>query len=264
MLVALILCSNLLLSQSLVFQDSIPISSAQKVKVDDLGNVFLLHRDNSVEVFTIRGQHFTHNEKSLGTITNIDVSNPMRILLHYSEANMVMFVDNTLTEMGRVQLQNFGIYGQNILVANSKMGGFWVFDPIQQSINRFDIDGKKYAGNQLNGLNKNLQPSFIYEKNAKVYMSLKNGQLVVFDINGTLSAKYGGKPSISCEFQVEDESVYWLQNDTLYTFNTISHSEKKLPLPNPIFKNNSKPKVFVVDNKCYVLVKQKLLVYLIK
>jgi hypothetical protein len=234
------------------------------VRVDDLGNIFLLHYDNSVEVFTIRGQHFTHNEKSLGNIKNIDVSNPMRILLHYSDANMVLFVDNTLTEMGRVQLQNFGIYGQNILVANSKMGGFWIYDPIQQSINRYDIVGKKYAGNQLTGIDKDLQPSFMYEKNAMVYMSLSNGQLVVLDINGTLSAKYSSSLALGKEFQVEDETIFWLSNDSLCTFNTISHSQKKLPLPKPIIKEKSRPKVFVADNKCYILVRQKLLVYLIK
>ncbi|MFY0674317.1 MAG: hypothetical protein JXQ87_13000 [Bacteroidia bacterium] len=256
--------ANVLKAQHLVLQDSIPVSKAKKVRVDDLGNIFLLHRDNSVEVYTARGQHFTHNEKSLGKIINIDVSNPMRILLHYADANMVMFVDNTLTEMGRVQLQNFGIYGQNILVANSKLGGFWIYDPIQQAINRFDISGKKFAGNQLNVIEKDLQPSFLYEKNAQVYMALSNGQLIVLDINGTLSARYGKSLKIASEFQVEDESIFWVNNDSLCTFNTVSHSQKNLPLPNTVLNNAAKPKIFVVDEKAYILVKLKLFVYLIK
>ncbi|MGB0432418.1 MAG: hypothetical protein ACPGLV_18225 [Bacteroidia bacterium] len=45
-------------SQDFKVVDSINVEKGRELKVDDLGNIFVVHFDNSIELFTINKNHF--------------------------------------------------------------------------------------------------------------------------------------------------------------------------------------------------------------
>ncbi len=257
------LISQLGFGQNFKLIDSFQIDKAKTIIADELGNVYAIRFDNSIELFAVNKNRFAHNDKSLGKISKLDVSNPLRVLAHYSESNVLMFLDNTLTEVGRVSLNDLSLYGQGVVVANSKLGGFWVYDPIMQSISRYDLNGKKLVGNQLSTLEVDFNPNYMIEKEGKVYLASKNGALVILDINGTVLSQF--KPSINLKspFYVIDQDVVWVDQSTLFTLNIQSLNQNELILPFPVMQNRTSKTVAFTSKKCYVLNENLLRVYLI-
>lgn len=249
------------LSAQLKLVDSIENVSGKQLRVDFLGNCYVVAKDNSIVLITKRGTRFTHNEKSLGKVQNIDVSNPMRILLYYAEANTIMYLDNTLTELGRVDLSKFNIYGQNTVVGNSKMGGFWVYDPIQQSLKRLDIDGREFTGTQLNSNWQSFNTQHLIERDGIIYISSELSGLYTFDINGTYASKFGADLSISENFQVTSSQIIWYSAESIHFLNLNSLAEKKVPLPKNLRLTKVRNTLYCTDEKCYALMNNRLYIY---
>lgn len=231
------------------------------LRVDDLGNIYVVGRDNSISLFRITGQKFAFNEKSYGAVSNIDASNPLKVLVHYADANMLLILDNTLTEISRINLEQLGVFGLNVVIGTSKMGGFWLYNPISQNLDRYAYNGQKVNGTQLSSLFANIVPIHLFERDQKVYMSLDDGRLMVFDINGTYIYHLPAKLQINGAFQVEAGQIHFVRNDSLVTLNLESLEQKDLPLPTILKGKKKHNGVFVNNTGCYALLPHKILVY---
>jgi len=248
----------------LELKDSVIVKGLRLAVMDDLGNTYTVAKDNTITLRKKSGLVFTFNEKSFGEVKHIDPANPMKILVHYADANQILFLDNTLSEIGRLDLNTLGVYGLNVLVGNSRLNGFWLFNPVELNLSRYDNNGKRLSGNQLNAFIQQAdQPQMIQEKNGKLYMSLGSGKTMGFDINATYLFQLQ-TPGIK-DFRVEGEHLFYFNGEVIVVRNLETVEQKQLPLPRNLQK--AKKKVVAIQcgsNRCLIALKNKLLFYDLK
>lgn len=72
---------------------------------DKLGNYFVVNREGVLEKFDINGQvSFSYTNLRLGRITSFDATDPMKILVFFRESQQLVVLDNTLSEISSVPL----------------------------------------------------------------------------------------------------------------------------------------------------------------
>src|SRR5690606_8367286 len=94
-------------------------TQGQRVLVDQLDNQYFVH-DSEVEMWaSLNGQTFRYSNKLYGDISHLDVTNPMKILVHYQDQLKIVFLDNRLAVIGDpLNLIEMG-YDQATLAATS-------------------------------------------------------------------------------------------------------------------------------------------------
>lgn len=164
----------------------VPVRGTQ-LYTDNLGNPFVVNGDELVK-FRDNGTLFRlYSNKALGTITSVDVRNPLKIIVFYRDFSRIVFLDNTVTENGNpIYLEEIDLE-QTSLVCASYDNGFWVFEPVHYRLIRFDQQLQETARilhlNQL--LGGEFQPVYMCEQENRLYMSDPKRGILEFDIFGT-------------------------------------------------------------------------------
>ena len=75
----------------------------------------------------------------LGSIDQVDVSNPLRPLLFYKDQGLIIVLDNTLSQQKNpISLNELGLY-QTSCIANSNFdNGIWLYDVDVNEIIKID------------------------------------------------------------------------------------------------------------------------------
>lgn len=242
-------------------KDSVKAPGTAIFRVDDLGSMYFVDRSQTITMIRKNGLVFTFNERSLGDVTNVDVSNPLKVLVHYGEANTLLILDNTLTQMGKITLDDLGVYGLNVVVGTSRLGGFWVFNPIEYNLARYDFDRSRIAGNQFNRNKlKSTEPIRLLERNGKVFLSFKEGKLLVFDINAVYLYQFPFPEH--GRFQVLRNEILYFQNDSLRILNFETVVQKEVTLPPQLKREGNRQKACVMSgNRLYGIIDKKVLIF---
>ena len=120
-------------------QDFAPWSkevNASAVEVDRLGNIYLL-KDNVVAKYDA-DMNFVcaYDNYPAGSMSSLDVSNPFKVIVFYSEFNKLIYLDSKLAELrSPLMLDDAGLYNTKV-VCSSSFGGFWVFDEQNSCVRR--------------------------------------------------------------------------------------------------------------------------------
>ena len=201
--------------------------------IDPLGNVYLVHRQNIQKFNNSLQKIADYSNVYLGNISLADVSDPLRIMLYYSEFNQAVWLDNFFQELrSPVRLDDLGI-DQAILVCSSNFGGFWVFDQLNNQLQYFDKNLKKINESiSLNPIIGEMKPLVMIEKNRMLYLYFPGMGIFTFDQFGTYSRTLPVFPDNY--FQVTDENIYYLQDGSFKRYNLITFKEEKLLLPDTI------------------------------
>ena len=69
------------------------ITSAEMIKSDHLGNVYLMKNNTLIKTAGELKERYTYDWQSNGDISYIDVSDPMRLILFSESANSAVFLD---------------------------------------------------------------------------------------------------------------------------------------------------------------------------
>jgi len=131
------------LGQQLPMQEAVIIrDSITDFSVDNLGNVYLVtasqqlkkldNKFDSVGVF--------NNVRRYGTLYNLDVSNPLRVLLFYKDYNTVVILDRFLNVRTTIDLRRSNLL-QCSAIAQSYDNNIWLFDELDNKIKKIDENG---------------------------------------------------------------------------------------------------------------------------
>jgi hypothetical protein len=111
------------------------------VGVDNLGNSYIiggnvLYQYNSEGTVQNNFSDFTK-----GNISHVNVSNPLKIIVLWSDPGIVSVLDNTLSPVGNsVSLFQLGV-AEPILACTSEGDGLWVYDASSGTLNLFSPGG---------------------------------------------------------------------------------------------------------------------------
>ena len=122
--------------------EGITIDADTFVGFDGFRNYFYI-KDN-VLYKSAENNMLQYQNVSLGTITKVDILNPLKIIVFYEDFNTVIVLDNQLNEIQRVEFSKLdnpivasaiGIAGQNKL---------WFFNTLNQQIGLYDLNTTSY------------------------------------------------------------------------------------------------------------------------
>ncbi len=171
---------------------------------------------------------------ALGKITNIDLTNPLKIVLFYEDFNTVITLDNQLNETNNINFSGIetpiiahatGIAAQNRL---------WIFDLQSQKIGLFDYLNNKY--NPLSNLIQEPIKCYNTDFNYFYYTNAKN-QLFSCDVFGKI---------IEIEtfsdlenFMVSENEMIYKTGNNLFLFDLKTKKNNQINLNQKTFENFS-------------------------
>ncbi len=233
---------------------------AKIATVDNLGNLFVVTPKNDVLKFNPAGKFlWNYSNNSFGEITQLDVTDPLRVILYYAAYQQIVVLNNNLSEISKYTFnQNPDL--QMTLIASANNNGFWAYDQINRELHKLSnyfVDDLT-TGNiyQRNGFD--MQADFMLTDDQQVYINDTTAGVRIFD-------KYGNfiKTAIvypKAGFNVEGDEIYFTEQNKLIRYNYFTFELKEIPLPDKIeFK-----KAVVRFNRLIILREKDLTLWAVK
>ncbi len=208
---------------------------AKFASVDNFGNLFVVTPKNEVLKFNAKG-HFLWNytNNSFGNITQIDVTDPLRVILFYAAFQQIVVLNNNLSEISSYAF-NRDPNLQITLVASANNNGFWVYDQINRELkkltNAFTDDLSSGNIYQRNGFDMQAMDMVSDEQHVYIYDALDG--IRIFDFYGNFIKSALLKTSGG--FSINGDLLYFFNNQKLLSFalQTFDQQEIKLPIKGP-------------------------------
>lgn len=226
---------------------------------DNLQNLYVATKQGQIIKFDKNGKkQFEYNNNRLGQVGKIAVQNPLNILVYYPDLAVIIILDRTLSEIKELNLYDLDIISpKGVALANDN--NIWVYDEVTALLKKLSPEGKVlFESRNLNQLvQKQLQPSFLKEKNNEVYLSDPQNGLFIFDAFGQLKEAIPIKDID--RFQVlQQQLLLWKEGQT-YLLNQPFVVEQLLPLPT----TSTKPKMVTISGELlYIALEEKIAIYL--
>ncbi len=239
---------------------TIPINNTY-LATDNLQNLYVATDKGKIIKFDKNGkQQFEYNNNRLGPVDKIAVKNPLNILVYYPDLAVIIILDRTLTVIKELNLYDLDIISpKGVAFANDN--SIWVYDEITAILKKLSVEGTVlFESRNLNQLvQKQLNPSFLQEKNNEVYLSDKENGLFVFDIFGQLKQTIPIKDIE--QFQVFNQQILLWKNKQTYLLNPPILEENPFPLPT----NLGAIKMTVINGDLiYIALADKIEIYQLK
>ncbi len=225
---------------------------------DNLQNIYAATENGQIMKFDKQGnKQFEYNNNRLGQVGKIAVKNPLNILVYYPDLAEIIILDRTLSVIKELNLYDLNIISpKGIALANDN--NIWVYDEVTALLKKISPKGTTlFESRSLNQLaQKQLNPSFLQEKNNEVYLSDKENGLFIFDAFGQLKQTIPIK-GID-QFQILDQQIVIWKKEQIYLLNATSL--ETIPLPLPI--NRKAIKMMTINGHLvYVALADKIAIY---
>lgn len=158
-------------------------------ETDRLGNILAVDENNILFSFDENGrQKFKFADKRYGNIASVDASNPLNILVYFNDYNVVKILDNTLSEIKQINLNDYFIGAEKLCMTNDN--NLWIFDRQSMKFLKINHSGKVlYETNVLNDLGlADFSPLKIKEKDNSLF-ALSTDKILMFDNFGQMTKK---------------------------------------------------------------------------
>jgi hypothetical protein len=199
-------------------------------RVDKLGNFYFV-TEGSVEKYNNTFEKIAEsNNNLLGTISELDVTNPFRIMLYYSDFNKIVFLDSQLAELrSAISLDDLDIFDAGA-VSYSSRGGFWVFrTQSSQVVNYSQGLQEMQKGTALGYAGAGQNPLKMLETPRHIIIAFEDNQVFILDNFGTFYKKINTGEII--DLTVSDFSIYILERNVLNIINVNTLITKNFTLP---------------------------------
>lgn len=199
---------------------------------DNLDNIYLLNSSDQLKKLNAKGDSVAvfNNVRKYGKLAQIDVSNPMRVLLYYKDFSTVVMLDRLLNVQATIDLRKQDIFQvQAICLAYDN--NMWLYDEFEHKLKKIDEQGKTlFATTDFRQLfDDAFSFTSICDQDGYLYLYDKNKGVYVFDYYGTL------KNILSLtgydNFKVVGKFITGTRNDSLmrYLPSNLLLREVKLP-----------------------------------
>lgn len=112
------------------------------LEVDKLGYIYLVDDNNEITKFDADYKPlFTYSLRGLGDIHQLNVDNPQKLMAYYADYNNLIFLDNTLSEINRLDLESLSLWdtqGATLARDNS----IWLLDNANIRLLKINEAGK--------------------------------------------------------------------------------------------------------------------------
>jgi len=200
--------------------------------VDNLDNIYILNSSNQLKKINAHGDSVAvfNDIKKFGRATLVDVSNPLKILLYYSDFTTIVVLDRLLNLRNSIDLRKYNIL-QVKAIGQSYDNNTWLYDELDNKLKKLDEEGKVLLETPDFRLllGHAISPVKIFDENKLVYLYDTTYGVYVFDYYGAL------KNNIMIQkwqnLKVIGPYIYGSRSDTIfrYEIKTFLLDEWKMP-----------------------------------
>ena len=231
-------------SQKSSIQNLFEFPKNNRVETDQYGYYYIIDNDNLVKYNNEGHVLYNYSNKLLGSIDQVDVSNPLRPLLFYKDQGLIIVLDNTLSQQKNpISLNELGLY-QTSCIANSNFdNGIWLYDVDVNEIIKIDhLSQIIYRSGNLSVLIPNMEFPilFLKEKNRKLYVVTQN-KIFVLDQFGSLLRII--ELSANKGLIVNEKNIITYDGNAIYQYDILDFKIDTL------FKTNDYFKIMNLQNK---------------
>lgn len=257
LIIILLLLPFCIFSQPLSYKHikTIPVI-ATFLSSDKLGNCYIVNDKHEVMKISRNGEIlYNYTEKSLGRISFVGTTNPLKILIYYPDYSTIITVDNTLSQTGRINLFELG--SNSVSAACVALdNNIWIYDEVLFKLRKFDDKFTIVAESEdLNvQLGFAVHAHYLYEKDNYLYLNDPDTGIFVFDAYGTF---YKTIPLKGLNYfqKVQDQLVYF-KDGKLWSYHLLTFATEEIALPEGEAIN-----AVIEKDRLFVLRKNQLDVY---
>lgn len=228
---------------------SIPIK-ASFLTTDQFSNCYIIS-DNQLIKYDSMGNFFAnYSAKTLGSLTSIDASNPMKLQLFYRDLGKVITLDNMLAYTVSVNLIDLDIQ-QPLVICNSYNDALWVYDQQDFQLKRIEssLQITQQSGNIAQMVGYDLKPTAMIEDNKFLYMNNPETGILVFDYYGSYYKTIPIQNIIS--FQIIDNKLVYYKENNFVSYDMHSFNDKMISVPKPasnlLYPRIEKQRIFLLE-----------------
>lgn len=221
------------------------------VALDHLDNIYVVSSSGQVKKISAQGDSAAvYNQmKNYGSLSMIDVSNPMKPLLFYKDFSTLVILDRLLSQRAAVDLRKYGML-QPVAIGLSYDNNIWVFDEYDNKLKKIDEQGNILfqSADFRSIFASSLSPKKIFSDDGFVYLADPAKGILVFDNYGTFKKNLPLKNWNSISFA--KNGVFRIVKNQLLFYNPSSFVEeqKTIPFFQPYMQSFISPDRFVSFN----------------
>ena len=194
---------------------------SEDFSVDNLGFIYVL--DNSIlKKYNQKGDVLNYyTNTAYRNISNVDVSNPFKIILFNYDFQMLFILDNKLHLSSKIDLKELG-YSNIKGVYSSFDNGFWLYDEIQNSYIKSDDNLHEIFRRKID-VKVNVKTKYVYSFSNKLYLFYENAEIFTLNNTGIIE-----KHSFNREydgFVYVDNSKIYCQKDSMVSVYSLDFVE---------------------------------------
>ncbi len=221
------------------------------VEIDNLGRLYILDTKNKITNYkTDLTKAFEYANRRGGTISSIDVTNPLQIIAFSDDFNQAYILDNTLTLIKTIPLaENFV---DITACSSSNDGNYWVFEPTLFRLIKINDAGTKIVeSSNINDFGMaGVKITDIRERGNYVVLCDRNRGFFIFDNMGQYVSRYEETGIKS--FQFDGDMIYYSTSSGLKMYD-IKAKERRM-IGSPPVDDFSKLHYVLYQNRTYVQV----------
>ncbi|MBX2925808.1 MAG: hypothetical protein KF746_26675 [Chitinophagaceae bacterium] len=200
--------------------------------VDNLGNLYILTSGGLLKKLNGQGDSLNvFNEvRRYGTFYQMDVTNPLKVLLYYKDFSTVVMLDRFLNRINTIDFRKSGIF-QAKAVGLSYDNNVWIYDEQAARLKKISDDGKLLS--ETVDLRQVLSvlpsPEKIIDRDGFVYLYDPAKGLYVFDYYGALKNEL--PITQLTDLQVMGKTIVGRRDGSFvkYTLGSLDLQEFRLP-----------------------------------
>jgi WD40 repeat protein len=222
-------------------QTQIPNASAEFIKIDPYGNIYAV-QETQLSKFSPQGKLlFSYSNQKLGTISSIDLFNPMKIMLFYEDAGTLVFLNEQLALI----TQPISLFDANYftisLASYSAANQIHLYDNVNKYLITLDFNMREISKTPVNFPSFNPQKMIELEEKSLAFHEPETG-VYLFDAFGTFNKFI---PILTANpVEVTPEWIYYTGNNEVFIYNykVLNTETQQLPISNVIqtllYRNN--------------------------
>jgi hypothetical protein len=227
--------------------------------VDNLGNLYLVYQNGQLKKLRPDGDSLAvfNNVRKFGKLSAVDVSNPLKILLHFRDFNTIVILDRLLNERAIIDLRK-----QNLLqvraIGQSYDNNIWIYDELEARLKKIGDDGRLIdQSNDFRQIfDSTPSPQIIIDQEKLVYLYDFDKGVYTFDYYGGFKSRI---PFTGWnDFTVINRSLFGRDERYLYRYDAGTLQLQQLPVPK--FMNDTQ-KILIRPGNVYLLRDGVILVY---
>lgn len=206
---------------------------ADRFEVDQLQNIYLIEEDHIFKLNPAGLPIMDYANPRLGTLGQVDASNPFSVVLFYPEFMSIVTLDRNMTETGQFNLFDLDILRTNA-VGTASDNNLWVFDEVNSKLLKVGREGEIVTEGQnlYLLLNRPLRPDFLREHDQLVYVNEPELGILVFDVFGKYLKTI---PITNLErFEFFGNQLLYREGAAWVAFHLKTLLTRELPLPSTV------------------------------